>query len=399
MRCEHAAAGHAMGPPPIPQYAMYHFFPESMYLPCRLRQIASCLLLSIALLASSCTVEQQRQSNMLPPARGGKGEVVLVMDSLQWKGRLGEAVRGVFAEPLPGLPQEEPMFSLTFVTASEFKSILRQSRNVVIVNTFDTQSHESRLLQQHFTEESRERIRREPDLFLFRSEDEYASGQQVLRLFSQTEDSLIAHLGRNRKSLQQRLWTRENEAARASLLSPKALNRKLSESLAERHAFDLPTPQGYQLAKDTAGFVWLRFVELGFDKNIIISYRPYTDKEDFSDERLIAWRNELGRRHIYADREEKPESYMVTEMRAPVHFSEIGLAGEYAKEVRGLWRLNGVFMGGPFVGYAFADLSQRRLYYVEGFLSAPSSKKREHLRELELLLKRFQPLPSAQPAQ
>ena len=68
---------------------------------------------------------------------------------------------------------------------------------------------------------------------------------------------------------------------------------------------------------------------------------------------------------------------------------EINFKNHYAVELRGLWRVNKYYMGGPFVSYAMVDEASNRLYYVEAFLYSPGKPQRDHMRELETIIKTF----------
>jgi hypothetical protein len=57
--------------------------------------------------------------------------------------------------------------------------------------------------------------------------------------------------------------------------------------------------------------------------------------------------------------------------------------------MRGLWKTNSLSMGGPFISYTVADTKQGMLYYVEGFVYAPSREQREIMREVETILNSF----------
>ena len=54
--------------------------------------------------------------------------------------------------------------------------------------------------------------------------------------------------------------------------------------------------------------------------------------------------------------------------------------------MRGLWTLEGGFMGGPFISYAFIDPETSRAVMVTGFVYAPREEKRELLRQVEALM-------------
>ena len=66
---------------------------------------------------------------------------------------------------------------------------------------------------------------------------------------------------------------------------------------------------------------------------------------------------------------------------------EVQFANTMAIESRGLWFVEGDFMGGPFLSYTFKDIDNRRLIVVEGFSYSPGAKKRDFVFELEAILK------------
>ena len=55
-------------------------------------------------------------------------------------------------------------------------------------------------------------------------------------------------------------------------------------------------------------------------------------------------------------------------------------------ETRGLWELEGGFMGGPFVSHSVFDSVRNRIVTVEGYVYYPNQKKRVKLRQLEAII-------------
>ena len=60
--------------------------------------------------------------------------------------------------------------------------------------------------------------------------------------------------------------------------------------------------------------------------------------------------------------------------------------GEYALEARGLWRMKGDFMGGPFVSHMRLDPVNQRIIVVEAFIYSPDKLKRNLMRQMEASL-------------
>jgi hypothetical protein len=59
---------------------------------------------------------------------------------------------------------------------------------------------------------------------------------------------------------------------------------------------------------------------------------------------------------------------------------------DYAIEVRGLWHVEGDFMGGPFLSYTFTDPRTNQIVTLYAYVYHPNKKKRDLLRQLESIL-------------
>ena len=86
---------------------------------------------------------------------------------------------------------------------------------------------------------------------------------------------------------------------------------------------------------------------------------------------------------------QKPEIYMTTQSER-ANIREVSFQGKYAKECRALWKLSDISSGGPFVSYVFVDESQKRIYYLEGYVYAPGEDKRTFMQEVEVILQSYQ---------
>ena len=64
----------------------------------------------------------------------------------------------------------------------------------------------------------------------------------------------------------------------------------------------------------------------------------------------------------------------------------ITVQGEYALEARGLWRVEGDFMGGPYVSHARLDKLNQRIIVSEIFVYSPDKLKRNLVRQMEASL-------------
>jgi hypothetical protein len=106
---------------------------------------------------------------------------------------------------------------------------------------------------------------------------------------------------------------------------------------------------------------------------------PYT-ANSFKQEDILRVRNEIAKQYIFGSLE---GSYMTTETLVPPMSVEINLNGRYAVETRGLWKLVGDFMGGPFVNYVFLDEEKNQMVMIDAFLYSPKKGKRDLMIQLE----------------
>lgn len=78
---------------------------------------------------------------------------------------------------------------------------------------------------------------------------------------------------------------------------------------------------------------------------------------------------------------------MITENAYTPFQIETIIDNKMAFETRGLWQVEGAFMGGPYINYVIEDKINKRWVVLEGFAFAPSVEKRNHMFELEAIIK------------
>lgn len=354
----------------------------------RKNQYLVILIVTIAVVFTSCTSNSggSRNKENLPVAKGAESELYVVMDSAHWNGELGMAVKQTFAMAIPGLPREEPVLSMKYVNPLQFSGYLRHAKNLLFVTTLDNNSLQGKKMKNFFTEESLQMMQEKPEMYRFILKDQYARGQVVVHLFSQTEDQLINQINENKSELQQAFLSQELKRLTKKIYSGVE-EKGLINTLLKKHDFFLNIPAGYKLAKERENFLWIRHYTRDIDKNLLIYYQEYDDENVFEDQSIFELREKIAGRYLRDI--EDTTIYMVTETLVPLTTKKINFDGKYAVETRGLWKLSDISMGGPFLSYIFVDEKRNRLYYIEGYVASPGKTKRETIRELEIILKTF----------
>lgn len=306
----------------------------------------------------SCDETNER---ILPRISGKSGELLVVVDSSYWNNKTGEAIQEAFSTTQVGLPQAEAIFDIIHVPHRAFASILRTNRNIILIEI-------------NATEQSAVAIRK----------DVWSDGQLVVTIVAKNDKNAAEIIDKNAANLLDYFNEKENERLQkkykvnANSKNAKALKEQLNLSL---HIDDL-----FYIAKSEADFVWLRkemsVGEHPISQGFLIYTYPYDSDSIFDVNVLTAKRNAITKQHISGGAE---GSYMETYQEYIPREREINLKGIYTKELRGLWQMNGDFMGGPFVSYSMVDEQRNRVITIDGYVYAPKFDKREYLRELQAL--------------
>ncbi|MBC6366624.1 DUF4837 family protein [Algoriphagus sp. AK58] len=345
------------------------------------------LLALISFLAFSCSEEsKQKMSSAKPKARGSIGEIVLAIDSTKWAGPVGEELRGIFEEDLPGMFRSEPMFKVHRVDPRAMTRMLKMYTNLIYVTTFDDKSGGSQVINAQFTKESKEKAASDPSIYSLRMEDEYAQGQEVLYLFGNNEKELIANLRKNKDRLQNLFEVRERGRLEKALLARK--NAAAQNEARVNLGIEIAPPVSYQIAKSEPDFLWLRQpspTERRPDISLFFYETDYLSEEQTFPENILKLRDSIAGKHIFGD-PDVPESFMISEKQVPPAFRNMVINDNFTVEIRGTWKTNNISMGGTYLGYLMIDEKKGKLYYMEGFVYFPNEVHRDALREIQTIL-------------
>lgn len=347
------------------------------------------IILTVILCYTTCESPEKKSDEKyyLPDAGGEVGEMLVVIDPDKWSGSLGKALKNTFAASVPGLPQDEPFYALKPIIPSKFNNVLRTAKNIIIVMTLDGNSKESRAVKKEFSPESLARINSDTVLFMVSRQDENAKGQEIVYLFAKDDATLINHINENYDRLLNHFNRIESNRIAEKLFS--RTSKGVMEMLKSDHNFSLQVPFGYEISKNGKNFIWLRYWDQEYEKNIFIHYVPYTSDEIFKTKDMVPFREKITETYIRDI--EKPQIYLTFQPEMPFSISEVNYNNKFAIETRGLWKLSDSSAGGPFLSYTFADDKSNRLFYVEGYAYAPSMDKYKFIQELYTILWTFEP--------
>jgi hypothetical protein len=242
------------------------------------------------------------------------------------------------------------------------------------------------VINAQFTKESKEKASADPSLYSLRMEDEYAIGQEVLYLFGNTEEELIANLRTNKDRLQNLFEVRERGRLEKPLFARK--NSAAEHAARTKLGIQIQAPASYQIAKSTDDFLWLRSptpTERRPDISVFFYETDYRSEEQTFPANILALRDSIAGKHIFGDPEDIT-SYMVSEKQIPPAFRNMVINDNFTVEIRGTWKTNNLSMGGTYLGYVMVDQAKGKLYYMEGFVYFPNESHRNALREIQTIL-------------
>lgn len=340
------------------------------------------VMLILAAIFYSCNIDES-STRLLVPASGKAGEIILVIDSTQWQGELGEVLRETLEANLPGVSRPESLFTVRYIEPTLFNSVLNKARNLIFVATLDSKTKGGEIVRNYMTNNY---IQEHPDKFIISQKNLYASGQNALYLFSATTDELIERIRNNKSTIRNFFNQKENENLKVALYKSKE-EKAVADYMNKKYGFSIRVPNGYRIEEEDSAFFWIRNVGQ-VDKNIFVTYRKYTDESIFKNKYLIGLRDSITHYRIFED-PANPDTYMrVDTLHMETEYTTVDFHGHYGKRIRGIWN-TGISLGGSFISYVFVDEETNRLYFLDGFVASPGHKKREALRELDVILNTY----------
>tara|TARA_Y100000385_G_scaffold172510_1_gene178598 strand:+ start:1270 stop:2283 length:1014 start_codon:yes stop_codon:yes gene_type:complete len=309
----------------------------------------------------------------LPGKVGASGEIVIVCENSVWSGAVGDTLRSIFGQPFPVLPQYEPWFDLVHLTPESFDRFWKPHRNIIdleLADRVDTQTAKVSIYR-----------------------EKYARNQIYIEGTARTSDALaksLADRGEEMRSILHR-----TEVDRFGQLVALDENEVIKSELVDRMRLELTVPRDARWAKKNDEIGWIdrqltrmkggdnHDVQQGF----VIYREPYLSDQQFSMQARLDKRNAVMRKHLPGPTK---GSYMTTEMRYVPSYEEVVFNGQFASELRGLWRIENNYMGGPFYSLTMLDERSGELVTVEGYTYAPYFDKREYMREAESIVRSLQ---------
>ena len=320
----------------------------------------ACIILLFALFA--CHENGQKDVATLPGMTGGLNELVIVLEDHLWQGDIGDSLRSVLGAEVQGIPWQESIFDLVQIPSKAYTRIFETHRNLLF---FEKEKKTSVSFQENIN----------------------AKGQLMALVTYQNTQELKVLLKQYASVIAHRFQEQEKARLRTQIVLQTGL-----EKVFQKHEINLNIPKNFSLVLDTTDFTWIEYSPK--DKEIIQGVFIYEIKPEtpFTTRKLLAQRDSLTKQYVQG---ETAGSYMAVETQ---HYQpcikQIESISYNALEIKGLWKMQNAFMGGPFIAHFIQDTTNNRILVLEGFLFNPGKDKRDKMQLLQLVLESVKKRPA-----
>ncbi|HZW62709.1 MAG TPA: DUF4837 family protein [Flavobacteriaceae bacterium] len=314
------------------------------------------ILLSTIFVVFLSSCKNDTTQRIVGESLGNINELTVVIENKLWEGNVGDQIRTIFAAPVDGLPQDEPLFTLKQIPPSVFDGFATKGRTILKI---EEGSPEVKYLSNVLAKPQR--------LILITGN----SNQELIDQLSSQANKMIT------------LFKQQEQKEKLRRISLSPHNTK---TIQEALGITLKFPSVYRIAKEEKDFFWIRKDITTGTTNLLIYQLPLSaiTINDSLVPQMIKIRDSIGKAHIPGPLE---GSYMITEKAYSPFLFETEIQGRKTYEIKSTWEVKNAVMGGPFINYLIEDKPNNRYLILEGFAFAPSVAKRDYMFELETIIK------------
>ena len=326
-----------------------------------MKKIAIVFIVALLTVLTSCNTESNKERIILTNISGELNDVLVVIQQSTWDSESGKSLKRILQSEYYALPQYEPSFKAIQIDRSGFTNMFQLYRNIIDVNISD-------------------KIKTSKIWF---GNDVYARPQSYLKIDAKNGIEFIALVEKNAEKI--KLFFKNAEIARLQNTYKNRFNENILKHIKNKFNVRVEIPANYKLETDTNNFSWISFETPQISQGIFIYEYNYTDTSQFSVENLINLRNEFLKEYVPGSRK---NSFMTTEPEFPVRkTTHVDTTGFYSVFLEGLWKVQGDFMGGPFISYSFPNKDKTSIICIDAYVYGPKKDKRNLIMQLEAIIK------------
>ncbi len=290
---------------------------------------------------------------------GKAGELVVVISKNSWEGTPGKLIRETLAQSHIGLPQDEPLFDVIDIPHAAFKDIFKSTRNIIQTNI----SADVTTPGISFTD------------------DVWAYPQATVKIRAKNAAQFEEIFNKNREKILSYFLMAEKE--RITMNYSKIYEKGVYNVLSKDFGVTMKVSPGFVIAEQKKDFLWFKYETPEISQGIIVYTFPYVSDSAFTVNYQLPIRDSLLKSNVPGPLD---GSYMTTEKLFEQTYNVFKHHGNYASEMRGLWRVQNDFMGGPYIALSELDAANQRVITAYAYVYAPSKDKRNYLRQVEAMI-------------
>ncbi|CAI8236637.1 MAG: Uncharacterised protein [Cryomorphaceae bacterium] len=277
----------------------------------------------------------------LPSSTGILSEVIFVVDDLLWENQVKDVAFKTFGVPIQGLTKDESSFRVIQVNHSEFKSILKTHKNIVIIAKNVPTSNQ---------------------------QNKWANGQLVVQLGFKDEDNKLTKDLNKVKSI---FEFREIRILRNSI--SKSSQKIHEKNIKEQFNIETLIPSEYTIVKDTVALFWATYNPEKQEEIKHLFVYSFEPKAINLQQEVLQKTDSIFAKYLLGAKQGQ-------HVRMEKFFSPIYSENTY----RGLWKLDRGFMGGPFLIKTY--FNNNKVVVTVGLIFAPNDRKRKYIKSFEAIL-------------
>lgn len=321
-------------------------------------------------------------------AKGPLSKIYIIADDSVWDTPMTDSIIYYFQSAYPILPSPEPLYDLMRYSTQQIKN--KQERRelrtyLLLADLNDPESPATKMALKDVGEQKAKEIKESGGYKLIVGKDKWAEQQIIVYLMGHGREQLYENIRANFNSIDNAIRKGEKSKREKSIYLA-GTNSKVKSEIRETMGINFEVPSDFFLAMNNKeeDVIWLRKETSKASLNLMIKDMGTFKEADFTKEGMKAIRNELG---LFVS-SNKEDSYMIiNDIDLPIIMSSTSFNNNFALEARGIWELENDFMGGPYISYIVHNPNSDKVYFIDGFVHAPGEEKREHMLQLEHILK------------
>lgn len=325
----------------------------------RILMLASCVLLML-----SCSGEQKplksyyfkklNHYSSKPKVRGRLNEVAVISDSTMRKSIAWDVFKYIQELDFEGVPFAENRFS-TMNFLPKDSGLVKMNHTHLYLTLGDKNSFKL-------------------------EKDVYAFPQLFIRITAKSYDEMASILKKYQKDILKEI---KNNSLRMSIHGT-SFSKEVNQLSKQFNKDYIRIPEYYQKVVNTEKMFWYRhFLARNGHQNLWATTIPNDTIKKPSD--IIKWRNSFVKDNIKGGDIEG--TYMTTEKNYQPSYDSFKKGNLHVVFVKSLWKVEGDYMGGSFVGMYVRDKKNSTSKYYEGFVYAPTKPHSVYVTQLESFLK------------